>query len=276
MHTMINFWLITNVREIASFAVQNGADRVFVDLEILGKEARQGHLSTVISRHSLSDVEEIRKVVPAGKLLVRINPVNSKTEEEVNAVIDRGADVIMLPMWRSLSEVKSFVKAVDSRCKTCLLIETVDAVNCLESCAAEEGVSELHVGLNDLHLELGLKFMFELLTNGFLDKAFETLNASGKPFGIGGVARCDEGLLPADLILGEHVRLHSTAAILSRTFHRGSKTLLELQQQIDFKGEILKLRAAYEKYISMSKNELEAVHKEIHHKVNQIKAQMRK
>ncbi|WP_214834823.1 hypothetical protein [Exiguobacterium sp. E4787] len=39
---------ITNEPNIALLAEQNGVDWVFVDLELNGKEERQGHLDTVI------------------------------------------------------------------------------------------------------------------------------------------------------------------------------------------------------------------------------------
>ena len=46
---MIKYMMITNSPGVAQFAVQTGVQRIFVDLEINGKEARQGHLNTVIA-----------------------------------------------------------------------------------------------------------------------------------------------------------------------------------------------------------------------------------
>ena len=40
---------ITNDERVAKVAESSGVDWIFVDLEILGKEKRQGHLDTVIS-----------------------------------------------------------------------------------------------------------------------------------------------------------------------------------------------------------------------------------
>ena len=37
-----------------------------------------------------------------------------------------------------------------------------------------------------------------------------------------------KALLPGDLVLAEHLRLKSTAVILSRTFHRASTSLDEI------------------------------------------------
>ena len=33
----ISLWLITNKSDIAKFAIANGVDRIFVDLELIGK-----------------------------------------------------------------------------------------------------------------------------------------------------------------------------------------------------------------------------------------------
>ena len=64
----MKLFFITNSPSMAKFAVQAGVDRIFVDLEIIGKEERQGHLSTVISRHDLSDVVNLRSVLDVGQL----------------------------------------------------------------------------------------------------------------------------------------------------------------------------------------------------------------
>ncbi len=76
------------------------------------------------------------------------------------------------------------------------------------------------MGLNDLHLSLGLRFMFEPLAQGLVDQVAGAARARGLRFGFGGIARLDEGLLPGRQVLGEHLRVGSSAVILSRTFHR--------------------------------------------------------
>ena len=52
---------ITNKPEVAKIAQNAGVDRIFVDLEIIGKEERQGGLDTVISRHKIEDVTKIKE-----------------------------------------------------------------------------------------------------------------------------------------------------------------------------------------------------------------------
>lgn len=239
------FLFITNKPEIAKFVINNGVDRVFVDLEILGKVERQGHLNTVISRHAPEDISLLRPLLPRGSLLVRLNPVNPNTEMEIKEAIKRGADVLMLPMFRGADEVRRFCKAVNSRAKVCLLVETVAAMENLAECVEVPGVDEVHIGLNDLHLEMGCRFMFEPLVSGHVERMTETLQKAGIPFGIGGLARVGEGMLPAEMLLSEHARLGSTCAILSRTFHRQASSVEEIQAQMNFEDEVQKLRMAY-------------------------------
>lgn len=265
---------ITANPEMAAFVLKEGVDRIFVDLEILGKVERQGHLDTVISRHKMEDVSNLRAVLPTGTLLVRLNPINPETEIEVDEAIRRGADTLMLPMFHSQEEVKTFCKVVDGRARVCLLVETVGAMESLEQCIQVPGVNEVHIGLNDLHLEMGCRFMFEPLVSGHVERMAEILKNANMPFGIGGVARVGEGMLPADLLLAEHARLGSTGAILSRTFHRQARSVEEIQDQMNFGQEIFKLRGAYQDRCISTDEKLEALRSEIKSVISQIAAKM--
>ena len=86
---------------------------------------------------------------------------------------------------------------------------------------AEDAVQEVFVGLNDLHLSLGQRFMFEPLADGSVDRVAQAARRRGLRFGFGGIARMGEGLLPGREVLAEHVRLGSGAVILARAFRRG-------------------------------------------------------
>ena len=83
---------------------------------------------------------------------------------------------------------------------------------------AIDGIDEIFVGLNDLSLGYGKKFMFELLTDGTVERLCEKFKAKGIPFGFGGIAALGKGMLPAERVIAEHYRLGSTCAILSRSF----------------------------------------------------------
>ena len=215
---------ITNNPVIAEIAQTAGVDRIWVDMEYIGKEERQGGMDTVKSRHTIADIRKIRPVVTTAELLVRVNPIHEATdtylgtEEEVEQTIAAGADVIMLPMFRTKAEVSRFLQAVNGRAKTVLLFETAEAVENINEILSLPGIDEVHIGLNDLHLSYKMKFMFELLCEGTVQRLCEKFKARGVKYGFGGIARVGLGMLPAEHIITEHYRLGSTAAILSRGF----------------------------------------------------------
>jgi len=215
---MLKTIFIANDPWRANVAEQAGVDRIMVDLEILGKPERQGHVDTVISRHTLADVERIRSILTTSSLMVRVNPIHENSKVEVGAAIEAGADILMLPMFSYPWEVDEFMAIVGGRVKTSLLFETSGALTNIWDVLAIPGIDEAHIGLNDLHLCLGLKFMFELLSGGLVDYMVGAFRERGVKFGIGGVARLGGGVLPADLVLSEHVRLGSSGVILSRDY----------------------------------------------------------
>lgn len=209
---------ITNSPQIASIAQKYGVDRIWVDLESLGKEERQRNIDSVKSLHRIDDIKRIVPVLNESELLVRVNPINSESELEINQVIEAGADIIMLPMWKSVLEVKRFLNIVDGRVKTTLLLETKEATECIDEVLFMGGFDEVHIGLNDLHLSYSLTFMFELLSNGIVENLCNKIKAYGIPYGFGGVAGIGSGMLPAERIIMEHYHLGSTRVILSRSF----------------------------------------------------------
>ena len=215
---------ITNNPDIAFIAEQAGVDRIFVDMEYIGKTARQGNLDSVQNHHTAEDVKAIRNVLTKAKLLVRVNPVHeatneySSSENEIDAVIDAGADIIMLPFFKTVNEVRRFIACVNGRARVSLLLETPEAVALADTIFAVPGIDEVHIGLNDLSLGYGKTFMFELLCDGTIEALCLKLRHSGIPYGFGGIASIGSGMLPAEAILKEHYRLGSSMVSLSRSF----------------------------------------------------------
>ena len=213
----------TNNSEIARTADVAGVDRIVIDLETLGKQERQGHLDTRISAHQISDIGRIRQVLVRSELLVRINPINPDSQSEIESVVAAGADIIMLPYFKTLSEINTFLRLVNQRTQTILLLETAEAEQLIDEILQLGGFDAIHIGINDLAISKGLNFLFESL----LEPSFETLCAklrqSGIPFGFGGISRLNEGRIPARYIIPEHYRLGSTMAILSRSFLSASE-----------------------------------------------------
>ena len=237
--------LVTRDPGIARRAAEAGVDRIFVDLEIRGKRERQQGRRTVISGHTVDDVRIVRRAVPGTAVLARIDPPGATTSDEVDAVIEAGADVVMLPYFTDADEVERFVEAVGGRARACLLLETPPALARLDAILAVRGVDEIHVGLNDLHAGMGLDFMYELLSGGILDHIAARIRACGRPvrFGFGGGALIDapHPVAPAD-VLREHVRLGSEMVILSKTFTGDAATVEEMDRRMDLVAEVRKIR----------------------------------
>jgi hypothetical protein len=129
-----------------------------------------------------------------------------------------GADIIMLPYFKTVAEVETFVSLVNGRAKTMLLVETPEAVENIDGILSVKGIDEVFVGLNDLSLGYGQSFLFEPLADGTVEKLCLKFREYGLPYGFGGIASPGKGLVHTEHIVGEHYRLGSTAAILSRSF----------------------------------------------------------
>lgn len=232
---------ITNKTDIASLAQDAGVDRIFVDMEYIGKELRQGGLDTVQSHHTIDDIKALRPILTKSKLLVRCNPIHGATKDylssarEIDEIVKAGADIIMLPYFKTVREVKLFIDLVAGRAKTCLLLETSEAQEIIDEVLELHGIDEIYIGLNDLHLSKNMTFMFELLADGTVEALTSKIKKKGIRYGFGGVARLGTGTLPAECILGEHYRLGSQCVILSRAFCDASK-----EPDIALVGEKLK------------------------------------
>lgn len=238
---------ITNDLQVALIAEKYGVDRIWIDLETIGKEERQYGKDTVISHHTVEDIARIKPHLTKSEMLVRINPWYEGSKKEIDDVIRAGAEIVMLPYWKTPDEIKKFLTAVNGRARTMLLLETKEADACLDQVLRLPGIDEIHIGLNDLHLSYGLDFMFELLTNGTVERLCRKIAAKGIPYGFGGIARIGHGTIPAEKIILEHYRLGSTRAILSRSFCDTTKiTDLEEIDQV-FKVNMKELRD-YEQY----------------------------
>lgn len=253
---MLKYILITNDPELAVLAEKSGVARIFVDLERLGKQERQGHLNTFISQHKASDVANVKRCLKSAELLVRLNPLNDLTENEIEEAISSGADLLMLPMFHTATEVELFSKMVAGRAGVIPLVETADAANAISEIVRVEGVTEIYIGLNDLHIDLNLDFMFELLSNGTVDRIVNEVKGAGLSFGFGGIARVGEGVIPGEMVLAEHLRLGSNSVILSRTFNRPDEIDEGVGIELSLKKELGLLARANDK---LEKRSLEEV-----------------
>lgn len=221
---MLKLMYITNRPEIAQIAESAGVDRIFIDMEYIGKSQRQGGMNTVQSHHTLDDIRKVADAVTQAELLVRVNPIHEATEDyisskdEIDMAIENGARILMLPYFKSVKEVETFVSYVNGRAKTMPLVETPEAVDIIDNILKIAELDEIFIGLNDLSLGYGMKFMFELLSDGTVEELCYRFRKRGIPYGFGGIASLGKGTLPAERVIAEHYRLGSTCAILSRSF----------------------------------------------------------
>ncbi len=260
-----NLMILASTPEDALSAQNAGVDRIFYDLEYIGKTERQRGRNTVKYYNDIDDIPAVREALTTSELLVRTNPINAYTAAEVEKVIAYGADILMLPMVMDKYDVEKYVKQVRGRARVCIMIETAAAMTRIDDIMRTKGVDELFIGLNDLHISLGLNFMFEPLAHGLVEYMANKCNNYGMPFGFGGIARLGDGMLPADMILGEHVRLNSQSVILSRTFKGGDSPVA-----IDFKNEVDKIRRQYHELQGWDETQLLANSLKIKDIVNKI------
>ncbi len=253
------YMFITNEPDMAEYAWNSGVNRIFVDMEWMGKYERQGFLDTHMALSTSDDVAAIRNRLPEAEIMTRINPVHSESNMEIDASIEAGTDVIMLPMFNTADEVEKTIRLIDGRVRLCLLLETPQALTRIDDILEfSAGIDEIHLGLNDLHLGMGLDFMFELLSGGIVEYVARKVQNHDIRFGFGGVARVGrKDAVPAKLILGEHIRLHSEMVILSRAFRMGINDVNELKDKVNLHNEIKRLDECVEGFRKSSQKQLE-------------------
>lgn len=219
---MINLFYITNDIIEAEIVDSLDINWIFIDLESIGKKERQAGRNTVLSNHSVSDIQKIKNRVNNTKILVRCNPVGQWSENEFDKINSRcnEVDMVMLPYFKTTEEVKNFIDLLDTtKIEPSLLIETLDAIKNLEEIIKIFPFKYVHIGLNDINIERGTVSMFEPYIDGLMDKITSILRKNNINFGIGGIGKIGADMSPTpECVLNEHLRLNSSGVILSRSF----------------------------------------------------------
>lgn len=222
-HVTLSLW--TSDSELAAAADGAGIDRIGVDLEVRGKEARQAGRGTWVSTHVEDDLSRLRPLLRTAQLFVRVDPLGPDTLDQVERVLGRGAQVVMVPMVEDPAALGDFAAVVAGRARTVALVETAAGVDRIRELAAVRGVDELHLGLNDLSLSLGLANRFAILAHDASATVAAAARAARRPLGVGHIGCAhDDGLpVPSDLIYSQLPRLGATATLLGRSFLRGAE-----------------------------------------------------
>lgn len=271
----LDLMYITKDPKIALIAEGAGVRRIFVDMEYIGKEKRQGGMNTVQNCHTPEDVKKISENINTAEVLVRVNPIHDKTEkyssseEEIDSAISAGADIVMLPYFKTVDEVKRFIDIIGGRAKSMLLFETAEAVENVDDILEVSGIDEVFIGLNDLSLSYGKKFMFQLLSDGTVERLCLKFRLAGLKYGFGGIAAIGTGALPAECILKEHYRLGSSSVILSRSFCNTDE-ISDLEEVKKIFDDGLKQMREYEKGIAVHSEFFYSNIERVNDAVNQI------
>ena len=88
----------------------------------------------------------------------------------------------MHPYFHCAADIERFVKIVDGRAKVFPLLESKDSFENIDEILNVPGIDEIHIGLNDLSLDLKKKFMFELLTDGTVEQLCKKFRKKGIPY----------------------------------------------------------------------------------------------
>ena len=76
--------LLTGDPVFAKKAEDCGVDRIFLDLEYINKADRQKGRNTFITQNTVDDVLPLRNALKKAELLVRVNPINPLSKDEID------------------------------------------------------------------------------------------------------------------------------------------------------------------------------------------------
>jgi hypothetical protein len=217
-HVTLSVW--TSDVALAADADAAGIDRIGIDLETRGKASRQAGRGAWMSSHVEGDLSALRSVLNKARLFVRVDPLGPDTLDQAERVLERGAQVVMVPMVEEPAALRDFAAVVAGRARLVALVETATGVERVRELVAVPGVDEVHLGLNDLSLSLGLANRFAVLAHDVSAAVATAARAAGIPLGVGHIGRAHDDRLPvpADLVYAQLPRLGATATLLGRSF----------------------------------------------------------
>lgn len=244
---MLEFMLFAHEPETLKLAWESGIERIVIDWETRNKQERQSGYHLEQNYLAEADLVAARKAFP-GVLVCRINPVHGQSRSEIDRAIGCGADILMLPMFRTVQEVETFWELTAGRAKTMLLFETKESISVAAALGAS--VVEAYVGLNDLSLSMGQKFAFQPLEKDIVGGIRSHMPAAY--FGFGAITVLGGGApLETRLILTELARLQCNVVILRRAFKRDAYGK-------NWKNELDDIRSEYGKLLNRSCGEIAA------------------
>jgi hypothetical protein len=222
MSSTLELVLFENYAEGARIHIGHGISSFIVDWEINGKAARQNGFDTEINPGTPANLRDIASVSNA-KAWCRLNCHGPQTSAEIECAIAAGAQVILLPMVRTLSEIESFIDLVAGRSQTGILIEQPEAVR-LAPRMRSYSLDYVYFGLNDFAISRGGDNIFRALVDGSVESVRQAL--PDHCFGVAGLTDISRGCpIPAAALLEEIHRLGCSFTFLRRSFRRDASLI---------------------------------------------------
>ena len=128
-----------------------------------------------------------------------------------------GAEVLMLPMFRTIEEINYYIELVNGRSQIDLLFETPESLRLINQIPYKD-IRFVHFGINDLSIALNYKLMFEMYIDQNLFSATDYLIKNNLVFGIGGVGAIGSLPISPELIFSAAITHGAKRFILSRSF----------------------------------------------------------
>lgn len=194
-------------------AAEAGVDGIVVEWEEIEEATQQGFLE----RAEYGRLARLRRVrsCTRGHVICRVNPWCAASPQELSMAIDSGADELLLPKVRRISDVEAALQIIDGRVPLGIVVETPEAIAVAGSLAAMP-ISRVHIGLNDLAAALGHGHPFLAIIDGTVESI---LTSFEQPSGFGGLTLPERGSpYPCHLLMGELLRLRCSFSLLRRSF----------------------------------------------------------
>ncbi|MBS1739022.1 MAG: hypothetical protein JST88_00640 [Bacteroidetes bacterium] len=253
MDNYFNFIAITNNVSHAQAMAEAGVQQIMVDTEILGKVDRQKGKQTVINTHQISDVALLKGALSNQvKIICRINKYNNKTQQEIEEAGINGADAIMIPMISNMNEYEKIVNNIPESINIIPLIETpysafklLDIIQCRKP-------EQIHFGLNDLFIALGMKNLFEIIFSNLFRCLINEAKEHVPLVGIGGIGNPNTPQkVDPNLLIKEYVSIGSNSVILSRSFFGENYNKDEISAGIKKINEVASKPFTQQQYIQL-------------------------
>lgn len=218
----LDLFLFENSAKSAQLMIPSGINNFLVDWEFIDKYQRQNGYDTEINTSSAADLKAVSSIESANAWC-RVNGHGQHTVDEIELAIESGAQGIFLPMVTTPTQVEIFLRLVNNRCSTGILIETVSAVKCSQEISSLP-VNRIYFGLNDYAISRGGGSIFTALLDGTVEKSREIF--INHQFGFGGLTSPNKGEpILCSYLIQEMARLSCGFSFLRRSFRKDIQTI---------------------------------------------------